>query len=428
MADDYASWQHVRNTGTLLAGEGFTMKGVTNTSGVVSLEQNYVFDGKPNNGNVALGINAGNEYLVGNPYASAIDAEQFITDNGPTIDGAGADPLISGTLYYWDHFGGGSHITREYEGGYGTYNFSGGAPAADHASSHPDLPTTGIGTKTPGRYIPVGQGFFVLGEADADVVFNNGQRVFQKEDGSASLFMRSAQQNVDVVDTRMKIRLGFNSVNTIHRQLLVTADDRASLAYDWGFDGLLNEVQVDDMAWLIDADKYTIQGIDTFTEETVLPLHIKTGDDGLNNITIDSLEHIPDDLSIFVHDMELDIYHNLRTNGNYEIYLAAGNYTDRFEITFTDGNSLSTDDVATQENLNVYFANTKGSIIIHNPKMVNLDAAEMFNILGQSVIRVDKLEETNYQEIKVTGLSTGTYIINLEKTDGSLITKKVIIK
>src|SRR5690606_22062549 len=35
IADNYASWQHVRNTGTLLAGEGFTMKGVTNTAGVV---------------------------------------------------------------------------------------------------------------------------------------------------------------------------------------------------------------------------------------------------------------------------------------------------------------------------------------------------------------------------------------------------------
>ena len=240
--------------------------------------------------------------------------------------------------------------------------------------------------------------------------------------------MRSnSQTQTEHTDNRMKIRLGFNSVNTIHRQLLVTADDRASIGYDWGFDGLLNEVQIDEMSWVINADNYTIQGVDAFTESTILPLNIKTSETGLNNITIDSLENIPDDLDIFVHDMTLDIYHNLRTNGDYEIYLDAGEYADRFELTFTDNYALSIDEITAQENLQVYFANTKGSIIIHNPKMVPLDAAEMFTIIGQSVIRIDTLEDTNYQEIKVHGLSTGSYIINLEKTDGSLITKKVIV-
>ena len=91
--DDYASWQHVRSTGTLLAGEGFTMKGPG--SGGVSDDQNYVFNGKPHNADINLTLSAGNDYLVGNPYASAIDANQFILDNGPVISGGGA---TTGTL------------------------------------------------------------------------------------------------------------------------------------------------------------------------------------------------------------------------------------------------------------------------------------------------------------------------------------------
>jgi len=31
LSGNYSSWQHVRSTGTLLAGQGFTMKGVTDT-------------------------------------------------------------------------------------------------------------------------------------------------------------------------------------------------------------------------------------------------------------------------------------------------------------------------------------------------------------------------------------------------------------
>merc|ERR1711974_412127 len=179
-----------------------------------------------------------------------------------------------------------------YQGGYGTYNYSGGAPAASMGSNHPDGGAGGTPTKTPGRYIPVGQGFFVKGETNGNVLFNNGQRQFQKEGTAASVFMRSnSQTQTEHTDNRMKIRLGFNSVNTIHRQLLVTADDRASIGYDWGFDGLLNEVQIDEMSWVINADNYTIQGVDAFTESTILPLNIKTSETGLNNITIDSLEN-----------------------------------------------------------------------------------------------------------------------------------------
>jgi len=69
----------------------------------------YIFEGKPNNGTILLSANdvggpgsdptaAGGytrtEYLVGNPYASAIDAHQFINDNSG---------VIGGEIYLWEH-------------------------------------------------------------------------------------------------------------------------------------------------------------------------------------------------------------------------------------------------------------------------------------------------------------------------------------
>src|SRR5690606_31251161 len=186
-SDNYSKWQHVRSTGTLLAGEGFTMKGPG--SGSITDEQNYVLNGKPNNGDITLTISSGNDYLVGNPYPSALDAEQFILDNGPIIAGAGS---TTGTLYFWEHWGGGSHILREYQGGYATYSLSGGVPAAAMGTSDPDVSSAGTPTKIPGRYIPVGQGFFVTAETGGSVKFNNGQRIFQTEDGSNSIFVKAS--------------------------------------------------------------------------------------------------------------------------------------------------------------------------------------------------------------------------------------------
>ena len=78
-------------------------------------------------------------------------------------ESGGADG-ITGTLLFWDHFGGGNHNLQDYEGGYATYTKAGGLPAP----SHPDLTDVGTGTKTPGRYIPVGQGFFVTQHHDDD--------------------------------------------------------------------------------------------------------------------------------------------------------------------------------------------------------------------------------------------------------------------
>ena len=63
----------------------------------------------------------------------------------------------------------------------------------------------------------------------------------------------------------MKFRIGFDSFNLIHRQLLLTVDEHASIEYDWGYDGKLNSKQMDDMFWMIEDEKYVIQGIDKIT-------------------------------------------------------------------------------------------------------------------------------------------------------------------
>jgi len=286
----------------------------------------------------------------------------------------------------------------------------------------------GTGTKRPERYIPVGQGFFVTGETTGTINFNNGQRRFQKEGTGSSLFIRQAQDGQQTTnesaDTRMKIRIGFNSVNTIHRQLLLTEDTRASLGFDWGFDGLLYQNQMDDMYWLLNSEKYTIQGIDNVSESTVLPIGVHTSDPGLNNIVIDILENVPDNLNIYVHDKELNIYHDLKAT-KYEIYLEAGTYLDRFEITFTN-QALGVEETEMSNSISVSYINTNESILIQNPTLMKIKSIEMFNVIGQSIFTVDEVKTETQTEIKTNKLSAGTYIIKL-KTEFGVINKKVLV-
>ncbi|AXT19725.1 choice-of-anchor D domain-containing protein [Flavobacteriaceae bacterium AU392] len=446
-----AGFQQVRSTGTLLPGEGFTLKGVADTSGNVDLNQNYVTRGKPNNGDINLSISANNNYLVGNPYASAIDANQFILDNGPVIEGGA--PGITGTLYFWDHFGGGSHILREYQGGYATYNLAGGTPPAvsssSVANSHPDLPTGGIGTLVPGRFIPVGQGFFVLGETNGTINFNNGQRRFVVESIGNSVFFGIEEQNLTLgetnpssinnttqstgtTDDRMKIRFAVNTVNSIHRQMLVTVDPNASAGFDWGYEAPLNEEQIDDMYWLVEDGRYNIQGIDIINNETVMPIGIHTGADGDNSFTLDELENVPDNLEIFINDKELNVQHNLRES-DYEFFLIAGEHLERFELVFNVVEEIIDDDddiVITEniiENLGVFYSNNSKNIVIINPEFKNINSLEMINLLGQSVYSIEDIPNNDRVEYRANKLATGTYIIRMN-TDEGILTKKVLVQ
>ena len=429
--NDYSAWQHVRSNGTISPGEGFTMKGITNTLGNLLLEQNYTVKGKPNNGTISLPLNAGNDYLIGNPYASAIDAQAFIADNAPTIDAPGN---TTGTIYYWEHWGGGSHVLSEYQGGYATYNLAGAVPAIAFGIADEDVDQSVlVGTKLPGRYIPVGQGFFVVGENTGTIRFKNSQRVFMSEATSLSTFMRTdgtaqneaIDEDVDG-DGRMKVGLKFNSVNTYTRKILVTADENATMGYDWGYDAELYDNQSEDMYWVIEDGKYVIQGINSFDIETILPLGINTNSPGINQISIDKLENIPDTMNIFLHDIQLEIFHNLK-EGPYDVNLTSGVYLSRFEVVFNNQESLSVETAeANDEDFMVIYDEISDQIRIINPKNLFLEGIEIFTILGQSVLGIEELTSNGEVNIDTGTLSTGAYIIKIKSETGDY-SQKVIV-
>lgn len=440
IGDSYPLWQHVRSTGSLSVCEGFTMKG----PGTATPDQNYVMLGQPNNGDFSLTIAQNNDYLVGNPYPSALDGNQFILDNISTLDGGNnTDNVINGALYFWDHFTINSHYLSDYEGGYAVYTLLGGTLAI--STDTRINATYASGTKLPERYIAVGQGFFVSAIDDGalagltqpivggDILFKNSQRIFQKEivsgSNSGSVFFKNGKKSKSSVarndvDTRQKIRLMFSSPDGYHRQLLTGVDENASNDFDLGYDAILIEDNKEDMYWNMDNTKLIIQAVNNFNLEQALPFSMKIAKEGLAVVRIDDLENIDLNQNIFVHDLELNTYHNLR-DGEFSIVLSPGEYTNRFEITFSSNASLSIDEV-NDSNLHVYFSNEKESIIIHNPNLKNIQTIQLYNILGQSVFEVTNTSNENYLEFKTSKISTGTYVIKL-KTDDGTVSKKVLI-
>ncbi len=448
--DDYSLWQHIRSTGTLNPGEGFTMKGVANTGGDVSQTQNYVFEGKPNNGDITLSISAGNAYLVGNPYPSALDADEFIMDNISDLETNGRNingNIINGALYFWDHFGGSSHAILEYIGGYATYTLMGGVPAVANDAR---INNTGaIGTKTPGRYIPIGQGFFVSADTDSNLsgasndpsltepivggnlVFQNSQRTFQTEATASSNFLKNntksrSQKSSAVTENREKIRLLFHSPGGYHREILVGTTQNTSKSFDIGYDAPLIEENLEDMFWSFENVKYIIQSVGHFNEDQALPIGIKTNTEGIASIGLEGVENIEANKDIYLHDLEQNIYHNLK-DSNYDVHLPAGEHLDRFELVFQSQQSLSTNDNVLIKSIQAYYSNETRKIIVLNPNLTQVKSVELHNILGQSTQYFETDSNKNNIELNVKSINTGVYFIKVFTEHGS-ISKKILVE
>ena len=424
----YANWAKIGQTGSLSAGQGFTLKG----SAAGTATQNYTFVGKPNSGTISSPIAANNSNLSGNPYPSALDANAFINDNLTST---------TGTLYFWEHYStNSSHVLVQYQGGYATRNLVGATAPVSPAG----ISGLGSSTRVPGRYIPVGQGFFVNGSATGGTInFNNGQRAFVKEydeTNSNPLFRQSVSSVVenefnnkhDAIPSETeftKIRLGFNSANDFHRQLLLGfMDEKATSGIDAGYDATLFDIQPNDMYFLNTNTKLVIQGDGYFNASNVFPLGVKTAVEGKVKFTLDAIEKLDENQNVYIYDNVTNEYHDIR-NKNFEVSLPAGIISDRFSLRFKNTSALGVNNFDDSQTIAVAFTNNNNSINIKNDVLDRtVKTVTLYNILGQSISTWDiKNENQTKIEIPVTNISTGTYIVKVHTTKGD-VNKKIIIK
>jgi hypothetical protein len=433
---DYFQWNYIGNAGLLKTGEGFTMKG---TGGIATIDatQNYVFVGKPNNGNIALQLPYDQTYLVGNPYPSALDLNEFILDNLAVRAGVN---IFNGALYFWDHFGlSNNHYLAEYEGGYATYTLIGGVKAINDSSLN--LNDGARGSMIPQQFVPVGQGFFVDAYLDPAISgttatvtggtlnFKNSQRVFMRESTPSSVFMKTSGTTKTKSETKSKIRLGFDSSIGKHRQLLVGAHPNTTNLFDIGYDAPMFDTNENDMYWKINDAQFVIQGIPDFNTNRTIPLGILIANEGEITLKIDELENVPTSTSIYIHDATTGMYHDLK-NSDFKIALPAGDYNNRFSLTFSQTPEIALEVFENDSNAGiiVLFSNNYKTLIIKNNDLdATVNSVFLFNIAGQFIAKWDikDKEQTNIQ-IPIKNKPSGIYIVKVKTSKGES-SKKIII-
>ncbi|WP_138432321.1 LamG-like jellyroll fold domain-containing protein [Winogradskyella algicola] len=438
----YYDWAWLNTSNPVEPGVGYTQKGTG-----VGTEQQYLFEGKPNNGTIIVPVSdtggsgsvpavSKTDYLLGNPYPSALDIHKFIDDNIGVIDG---------TLQLWQQWSGDSHILDEYNGGYAQVNKTGAIRAYQFVGIEGDTNGSQDGTKVPTRYLPVGQGFMTEIVSNGNIIFNNDQRIFIKESdangtyNSGSVFFRgnpnpqtSTEQNSsDSEESVMqKIRIEFNSVDgpQTRRELLLGFSEDTSDEFDYGYEAKNTEENDDDLNLVMANEKYTIQAYSVIEEDKVVPLVLNAS--GVYNYTIKltETENIPEDQEIYLRDNLTNAYYNLRQGEPYEFLSEAGEFNNRLEIVFQgESASLSqTDEII--EDLDMYYAISRKKLVILNPNNRAIKQIDVVNMLGQSVYTINNVFEGSYNEYDLHNINTGAYIITLTTDTNTVLTKKIIVK
>jgi len=437
----YYDWAKIEKNTSLSPGIGYTQKG----TGTPLTEQQYIFQGKPNNGTILVDVEdrggpgsvAGTsktEFLLGNPYPSAIDISQFIDDNAGVIDGV---------VQLWQQWSGNSHNLDAYNGGYAQVTKLGAVRASQFVGLE-GAHTSGLeGTKVPSRYLPVSQGFIVEVVSDGVVEFNNGQRVFIKEsdaDGSfnnGSVFMKgdnkkvksaTSKATVKKADSIQKIRLEFSSVTgpNTKRELLLGFSEETTDGYDYGYDAETHDASNNDLTLSMEGKNMNMQAYSKITPDKVVPLNFRSSGDNTFEIRISELENIEEGQEVYLRDNLTGEYFNLMQDQPYRFTSVPGMFNKRLEIVFRDAAStLSMAEATTEEN---YIYYDKGNNVLYAKQLEgDVTRLGLYSITGQSVMELMDVERGMLNDgIELPVMASGTYIAVFRMDTNQVITKKLI--
>ena len=418
-------WVQKKEDSSITIGHGYTMKSTGDSN------QNFTFVGTPNDGTISIPVTINTNSLLGNPYPSAINTQQFINDNLGVINEEGNN-VMDGTIYFWEHKGEAStskvnegHYIAGYQGGYSTRNLDMGI-----AANTPTAGVDGLGNGTysvPGTHIAVGQGFFVGAKASGNIIFQNSQREHQIENGSGSIFLKgNKKKKDDNTSSTPIIKFGLNYTNRynvdIHRQIGISFKEGNTFGYENGHDSYAYDIQPTDIYWEFfeDEGKYSIASVKSIDTDLEVPITFSIDNNQTVKLMVDETENI-EEYTIWLYDKITKTDYDL-SNGNATLELLAGEYSDRFSIGFKS-NLLST--ISNDSNhLNFYFNSNDRVLRIDNPNDLSIEKIEILDLTGQVI--TSKSFNTTPTSLKTNDISKGIYIAKLSTSQG-VISKKIAL-
>jgi len=423
-------------SGTMTKGKGYIARASNGSATPIPLST--IFTGKPHNGQFDFTINRGtfnganydadltdpnnllttkfddNWNLVGNPYPSAIDAEEFLVQNQTKIEGA---------LWVWKH---GLNPTSNISPFYNSFQYN------YYSSDY--IKFNGLGSTEPDSFvgkIASGQGFMVnmlhTSATPNTLIFTNDMRsdasMIQYDNTD---FFRSISNNTTTV-AEEKHRIWLDIINTTSGQMdrtLLGYSTSSTLGVDHFYDCFFRPTSELSLFSIINAEPFIIQGRPLpFNNFDLVPMGIRISDAGNHTIAINKVDGLfEQNQDIYLEDKLLNIIHDLR-QAPYNFTSSEGTFNDRFVLRFTTA-SLSNQNFESIDNA-VLVSSKDGQI---NIKSINESISEVkvYDVLGREIMKKTNIASRDLTLSNITARNQALVVkIKLEK--GQVITRKVIL-
>ena len=375
------------------------------------------FEGVPNNGIFNLMLIANKDYLLGNPYPSAISADQFLEDN---------QAALQGTLYFWTHnsppvAASGTTTYKYTASDYASYNRTGGTKAAASGGDEP------LGK------IAAGQGFFAPASTIGGlVVFNNDMRI---RGGIAGIdnaqFFKLIENSKLKTPTSLteKSRIWLNLTNNegAFKQTLIGYIKGATNEYDNGFDGVTyNGNQYLDF-YSINQDKnLAIQGRALpFVPKDSIALGYKSTIKGDFQISIDRTDGILSSQQVFLEDKSMKLLHDLK-NSPYVFSTEIGVFNDRFALHYEDksivGKIREEEPLAVNDQVIVSVRNNEITVSSFSDLITNIT---IYDVSGQRVYQKEEIAVNSFT-IQNLNLANQVLLVQLTLESGETVSTKIV--
>lgn len=433
--DDRNDWQYALDTDVMTPGVGYAA--TSGRLGMYPSVRTVTFNGALNNGTINSPVhhNASNVNeswnLIGNPYPSAIDFDTFYAEN--------AD-VIGGTVYFWSHHSpangsnGGNNASNFSQSDYATYTIGTGGVA-------------GASGTIPNKYIPSGQAFFIDGLANANVTFNNSMRVanttgnaiffkqatHNKSKGKQKSIQRSSNAPKDNSAEAQRLWINLTTDSGAFYQTLIGYVDGATNANDGSFFDAerINNTSSEASIYSTipnDNKKYVVQGkaSNALNTNEVIALGFENNKQTLDTyeISIAQLEgNFLRSNTVYLKDNTLGLTHNLSAN-TYIFTSLPGTFNNRFEIVFTENNTLSSSNIpATKANVSIIQTQNTFKIKTTNSSIKHVS---IFDLQGKMIYKHSGSKSVEY--LNIEHVQKAVYIARIELSNGGIATKRFIKK
>ncbi|WP_163409259.1 T9SS sorting signal type C domain-containing protein [Flavobacterium ajazii] len=376
---------------------------------VFPYSQQVQFVGVPNNGNITGDtVIAGNYYLVGNPYSSALDADKFLFANPDPNNSA----ILDGTIYFWTHNTAISHSGSKYiysSDDYASYNGVGGIATLPSASGG-DLPTGKIAS---------GQSFFALASANGTIVFNNGMRIT----GNNTQFFKPGKTSKQEMFEKHRVWLNMTNTGGAFKQLLIGYVEGATNEFDSDFDGLSFDGNAFIDFYSINmGSNLVIQGRAVpFTDSDVVSLGYRTIIAGDFTISIDHADGMLSNQPVFIEDKLTNTIHDL-TQSNYTFNTGTGVFNNRLALRYTN-RTLTTDNFEESDNNVAVWVENKNIKLRSEKEYIN--KVFVYDVSGKLVYS-DTTISASEVTINNVRFKNELLLVKIVLANNNTLTKKVV--